>query len=303
MSAVIDHFPQIKFRKGEKYLWNPIQKKALKNRPEERIRLRVIEYLLEAGWSKHRISAEEGISSTRKEKLRTDLICYTKEFDPFLLVECKAPNIRLSNQTAEQIARYNNNVNAPHLLITNGKTDLWYSFKEEKPVLQVEAPEPLQTEGLPTERPFEYCTERGFAGKKAAPELQKWLTEALNTSVFKTDHSLRYLSFKKKLYDADLNHYYIVFSHLKNRVAVAFIATAFGGSRLTAIENKNGKNTAVFEINLDLLFSQENKNASLYNSAGKRNLNIREEMDWDEEEFELRSFSEKVKELFEGFEV
>lgn len=212
MSIVTNQFPPVVFRESNKYLWNPIQKKALKNRPEERIRLRVIEYLLAVGWSKHRISTEEGLPSPTtsrkrsglggqagKRNLRTDMICYTDEFDPFLLIECKAPEIKISGQTAEQIARYNEQVSAPHLLLTNGWRDLWYSFKNNRePMLQDEIPRPFQKKVQPKERPFEYWARRGFTGRKAAPELRAWLVETLN-SEFWNDKS-RYLSFKKKAF-------------------------------------------------------------------------------------------------------
>ncbi len=299
MSVVTNHFPQIKFQQADKYLWNPIQKKSLKNQPEERVRLRVVEYLLEAGWSKYRISTEEGISSLRKETLRTDLICYTDKFEPFLLCECKAPSVNLSDQTAEQIARYNSNVKAPYLFMTNGRNDLWYSFKEKGPVLQSAIPEPFQAANQPEERLFEYWTKRGFAGKKAALKLRRWLLKTFNVSVCQSTYSLHYLSFKSKLSDIDLNHYYLIFEFSESRLALTFIATAFGGSRMVAIENKNGENTAVLEINLDLLFKEETPNASVYNAGGSKNIDIRKKLDWDEVRFNLHSFSEKVKKLLD----
>ncbi len=295
-SIVTNQFPLIVWRDDKKYLWNPIRKQALKNRPEERIRLRVIEYLLEAGWSKHRISTEEGITSTRKEKLRADLICYTDSFDPCLLVECKASNINISNQTAEQIARYNDQVNAPFLLILNGRADFWYAFKDDKrPVLQNEIPEPFRSTNPNEVKPFNYWISRGFAGKKAAPELRIWLTNALNTSL-KSKEGFRYLSFKKKLSDVDLNHYYSIFSFPDHRIALAFIATAFGGSRLIAIENRNGKNTGVLEINLDLLFNELTPNASFYSKDGRKNIDIHEQFDWNEKKFQLEPFSNQMNE-------
>src|SRR5699024_10330510 len=131
-SVAFNQFPRVVWRDGEKKLWNPIHRQALKNRPEERVRLRVIEYLARGGWSKHRISTEEKIGTVRKDEgKRTDLICYTQAFTPHLLVECKAESIKLSVQTALQIAQYNRQVEAPFLLLTNGLTDYWYSIEDE----------------------------------------------------------------------------------------------------------------------------------------------------------------------------
>ncbi len=297
MSIATNHFPQIKWRENEKWLWNPIRKQALKNRPEERIRLRVIEYLLEAGWSKHRISTEEGITSIRKGKLRTDLICYTDEFDPFLLAECKAPNVNISNQTAEQTARYNKKVKAPFLLMTNGCSDLWYTFKDEKkPVLLDEVPESFQNDNYTEEKTFTYWSDRGFAGKKAGPTLRVWVTDLLNNVMNDEELNYRHLSFKKKLYDTDLNHYYAIHSYPDQRIALAFIDTAYGGSRLIAIANKNSENVAVLEINLDLLFDDQAPNASLYNKNGQKNLSVQKQIDWNEKTFQFNAFAKQVNE-------
>src|SRR5699024_6172861 len=77
-------YPQIVWREGRKMLWNSIHRKALKNRPEERVRLRVIEYLLMQGWSKHRITTEEAIGNLADTSMRTDIICYNQQFKPNL---------------------------------------------------------------------------------------------------------------------------------------------------------------------------------------------------------------------------
>lgn len=300
MNIVTNQFPLIVFRDGDKYLWNPVQKKTLKNRPEERVRLRVVEYLLQAGWSKHRISAEEGISSIKKGTLRTDLICYTKDFTPFLLVECKAPSVNISNQTAEQIAVYNSSVKADFLLMTNGQFDFWYTFKDKpEPVLLNEIPKPFQSRYQPNNRSFEYWVKRGFAGKEAATELRKWLAKTLNNILKKPESEFRYLAFKNKLYDFDLNHYYQLISVDGARIAVAFVATAYGDSRLIAILNKDNENKAVLEINLDLLFKKESPNASLYNADGRNNLNIQDVIEWNEGKFNFKLFAAKMKDFFE----
>lgn len=268
------HFPQIVWREKHKKLWNPIQRKALKNLPEERVRLRILEYLMHSGWSKHRISTEEAIDLPQKEAAhRTDLICYTREFRPFLLVECKAENVKLSNQTAEQIARYNQKVDAPYLLLTNGRTDFWYQINEEASVRRLsDIPADLPSPKIP-DRDFSYWQQRGFAGKKANPALRKWLVPALgDTFSFPDSLPLHYLSFNNPPGDVALNNYYRIFSSDEYRLALSFTATPFGGNRLIGILNKDGKNEAVLELNLDLLFDQRTPNATVYWTGGPKNI-------------------------------
>ena len=97
------HYPQFIFRGTEKKLWNPITKKDYKNRPEERVRLRIIEYLIEElKWSKNKISTEAPLKlPTDKGVSRTDVVCYDDRFEPYLLIECKAESIQINEQTEE----------------------------------------------------------------------------------------------------------------------------------------------------------------------------------------------------------
>src|SRR5699024_1440801 len=111
-------YPEVVWRGRKKMLWNPIHRKPLRNRPEERVRLRIIEFLLLAGWSRHRISTEEAIGKWADSSMRTDIICYSRQFAPRLLIECRAEHIPLSRETAEQIARYIQ----PKMRLANGRT-------------------------------------------------------------------------------------------------------------------------------------------------------------------------------------
>lgn len=285
MSSVAhNHFPQIVWRDEKKHLWNPIHRRALKNRPEERVRLRIIEYLIDGGWSKHRISTEEALTP-QKEKgpLRTDIICYTQQFDPFLLIECKAEQVKITEKTAAQIARYNQNISAPYLLMTNGRRDFWYHIKEQNNArLLDKIPSMLPAAKEPRNRALPYWKERGFIGEKAAPPLRPWIEKALSESFGQAAaSSIRFLSFKKSPSDVDLNNYYIIHQNDDYRLAIAFTATPFGGSRLIAIMNKNGQNTGVIEINLDLLFDDRTPNTSFYDASGIRNFDLCAHTEWN----------------------
>jgi len=47
-------------------------------------------------------------------------LVFTQEMKPFLLVECKAPEVNLTQAVARQIAVYNLPLQVDYLLITNG---------------------------------------------------------------------------------------------------------------------------------------------------------------------------------------
>lgn len=275
MDSIAEHtYPQMVWREGEKKLWNPIHRKPLKNRPEERVRLRIIESLLLAGWSRHRISTEEAIGQQGKSSMRTDIICYNQRFDPLLLVECKAEHIAISGKTAEQVARYNQNVDAPYLLMTNGVSDFWYQVHTAGVDGLKKRPGLLEGE-LKTPR-YEYSDwqQRGFAGSEASPELRKWLGRLLPDFWHsKALSDIQFLSFSQTLSDLDLSHYYVLCKISdQHRLAFSTLTTAYGGSRLVAILNESNHNKAVMEVNLDLVFDNQPQNTTIYSEGGPHSL-------------------------------
>lgn len=247
------------------------------------MRLRTIEYLLDVGWSKHRISTEEAIGQIGDTSMRTDIICYTQQFVPKILIECKAEHIPISAKTAEQVARYNHKVGAPYLLMTNGITDFWYSIQNNtQKISKLEQQPDLFQERSPTlEYDFDDWKNRGFVGSKAVPDLRKWLERFLPALWFPDDQtSVRFLSFSESLSDLDLNHYYRIYSISKDkRLALTTVNNAYGGNRLVVILNEEGENKAVLEVNLDLVFDEKKGNCSIYSEAGIHTFNIRET--WD----------------------
>jgi len=276
-SIATAQYPQIVWKEGDKKLWNPIHRKALKNKPEERVRLRIIEYLIASGWSKHRISTEEALKNYKKDTLRTDIICYSQDFNPKILIECKAEHISLSGKTAEQAARYNQNVEAPFLLMTNGVEDFWYRIhRNDHSVKSLSSLPEILPQQLPDKqkRDFNYWKKRGFAGSKADPALRKWITSVMQ--YFDTDDAIiRHLRFKKSPSDLDLNHYYYIHEYgRESKTALTFLSTPFGGSRMIGILNSDGENKAVAEINLDLIFKKTSPNTSIYSSRGVNNIDL-----------------------------
>lgn len=276
-SIAYNQFPIFVWREGNRNLWNPIHKKALKNRPEERVRLRIIDALLQRGWSKHRITTEEAIRDYSESNLRTDIICYNQHFDPQILVECKAENVTLSTATGEQVARYNDKVEAPYLLISNGKSDFWYRIDTtNSEVKELQEPPQMLKDPQSRKLDFDYWKQRGFAGPKAIPPLRKWLEPILDQFSTHGDIPLKYLQFEKSPSDLNLSHYYQIFSFKEQKIALSFLNTPFGGTRLIGILNREGENKAVAELNLDLIFEKEHPNTSLYSAAGTRNVGIEE---------------------------
>ena len=269
------HFPRFVWRNGKKRLWNPIHRKALKNRPEERVRLRIIDALIEAGWSRHRISTEEALPTRGEPARRTDIICYDQAFNPRILVECKAESVPISSGVAEQTARYNQQVGAPFLLMTNGLRDYWYRVPGDKPPSPLEEPpEILNIPEQDPERDFGYWRERGFAGNKAGPGLREWLPEILNhywsRNTVSASPRSRFIHFNNSPMEMELAHYFAITPIDEYNIATTFISTPFGGTRLVGVINREEENIALLEVNLDLAANGTRPNATLLSAAGPR---------------------------------
>lgn len=110
----------VKTEKGKRYIFCIIRKKYLVLQPEELVRQLVIQYLINAhNISKNKINVEKQLLVNGLQK-RFDIIVYKADLSPFLLIECKAPKIKMSQATFDQIAQYNMTLKVPYLLITNG---------------------------------------------------------------------------------------------------------------------------------------------------------------------------------------
>lgn len=115
-----DYLLRTKIESETEYIWDVVRKKWYISTPEERVRQGLILYLIH---SKNIAAACIGIEKQIQyfeRKKRFDVVVFDTMGKPYLLCECKAPNIVLSQETAYQICRYNHVMQAPYLLLTNG---------------------------------------------------------------------------------------------------------------------------------------------------------------------------------------
>ncbi|MDP5169294.1 MAG: type I restriction enzyme HsdR N-terminal domain-containing protein [Bacteroidia bacterium] len=102
------------------HVYDPIRKDWYVLQPEEEVRQHLLLWLMEEKKiSPNLISVEKEISY-RGTRRRFDVVVFDRDGRPWLLCECKAPQVGISQDTINQIARYNQALQAPHLLITNG---------------------------------------------------------------------------------------------------------------------------------------------------------------------------------------
>ncbi|MBO4656667.1 MAG: type I restriction enzyme HsdR N-terminal domain-containing protein [Bacteroidales bacterium] len=102
-------------------IFDPIRKKYVERTPEEEVRQGVISSLLEIMEvpSTH-IAVEQGFKFNGLQ-YRADIIVYDRDLAPAMLVECKAPSVKLTDSVIDQVVRYNMVLGVTHIMITNGK--------------------------------------------------------------------------------------------------------------------------------------------------------------------------------------
>ena len=102
-----------------KSIFDIVRKKYVQATPEEIVRQYLIHYLCkEKGYPKSLMAVEMSLKLNNTLR-RCDIVIY-KESEPILIVECKAPSVKLNQKVFEQIARYNLVLKVPYLLVSNG---------------------------------------------------------------------------------------------------------------------------------------------------------------------------------------
>lgn len=88
--------------------------------PEEWVRQHLIQFLnRDKGCPISLMAVEKSLKYNGMAK-RSDLVVYSEDTKALLLVECKAPEIKISKEVFDQAARYNMTLRVPFLMVTNG---------------------------------------------------------------------------------------------------------------------------------------------------------------------------------------
>ncbi len=118
------NLPEYSFRitsEGNRLLiYDTFRKKKVVLTPEEWVRQNILMFLVrEKKYPVSLISIESGIKVNQLIK-RYDALVYNRQGNPVMLIECKAPEVAIRQDTFDQISAYNLSVIAQFLLISNG---------------------------------------------------------------------------------------------------------------------------------------------------------------------------------------
>ena len=140
------NFPDYEFRfKGNEndfFIFDIVRKKFVPLKPEEWVRQHVIMFLFnDKGYPLQLLSVEKQLIINKMQK-RYDLVGYFPNGKINLVVECKAPTVEITQETFDQIARYNMILKANYLMVTNGINHYYceMDYKNEKYVFKKNIP-------------------------------------------------------------------------------------------------------------------------------------------------------------------
>ena len=113
------------------YIWDPLRKKSVRNTPEEAVRQWFISVLHEGmGVPEHMMGAEVSLTHAGKD-YRADIVVWNRCAKPLMIVECKRPEVQLSQEVVDQAIRYNRELDARYIAITNGEKTFMFERTED----------------------------------------------------------------------------------------------------------------------------------------------------------------------------
>ena len=111
---------KIKHEDNKTLIFDEYRKKWIILTPEENVRQHLCKYLnKELNYPKGLIAIEKQLKVNSLIK-RFDIVIYNNDGKPSLIVECKAPNVKLDTKTLNQVLRYNIALKCDIILFTNG---------------------------------------------------------------------------------------------------------------------------------------------------------------------------------------
>lgn len=151
-----------KYKPSSTSYFDPVRKYFVQKTPEEAIRQKTIKFLEEyLGIPLNRLRVEESMAHVKlRAKGRADIVVYRDDNKnhPFMVIECKAPEIDIScEEVREQAERYRNILKADYIMLINGVQIIIYKYDSNQY---------LELDDIPT---YEDLLESKISFKKSIP--------------------------------------------------------------------------------------------------------------------------------------
>ncbi|PQJ82192.1 type I restriction enzyme HsdR N-terminal domain-containing protein [Polaribacter glomeratus] len=133
---------RLKSKENKTLIFDKLRKKYMVLTPEEWVRQHFVRFLIDKkNYPASLIALEKQLTINNRKK-RTDILVFNSKGNPEIIVECKAPSIKITQDTFDQIARYNLKLKANFLIVTNGLEHFYckMDFENETYIFLKEVP-------------------------------------------------------------------------------------------------------------------------------------------------------------------
>ncbi len=121
----------LKKSEGKVWIFDGIRKKYIVLTPEEWVRQHLIHYFIyHLKYPKSLIGVERGLQYNQLQK-RSDIIVFNRSGNPWMIVECKSPEVELDQKSIRQVAVYNSDVKAKYVSVSNGLKHTCYEATKD----------------------------------------------------------------------------------------------------------------------------------------------------------------------------
>ena len=121
-----------RLHENQKQVFDPVRKRYVSLTPEEAVRQQVLNTLIEVLKVPVGLTAVEYTIKVGSLVKRCDIVVFSSDHQPLLIVECKAEHIKISQKTLDQATRYNSGLKVDFLMLSNGKNYYLFQISEGK---------------------------------------------------------------------------------------------------------------------------------------------------------------------------
>lgn len=117
-------YASLRLAKDEKdnlKVFDPLRKKFVALTPEEFVRQNFVGWLTTHFGYPASLMANEVEIELNGTKKRCDTVVYGRQCQPLMIIEYKAPDVEITQNTFDQIVRYNRELKARYLIVSNGR--------------------------------------------------------------------------------------------------------------------------------------------------------------------------------------
>jgi len=123
------NFPDFEFKlkkiDNKTFIFDFIRKKYILLTPEEWVRQHVLNFLIIKNIPSTHIAIEKKILVNKLNK-RFDVLIYNNSGKVLMLIECKSPSVKLTQNVFDQISIYNMKLDSKYCMVTNGLDHIYF---------------------------------------------------------------------------------------------------------------------------------------------------------------------------------